>query len=372
MSGPRTRSQDHMEDNTSAPNIGSTMRQTVNSTPSTMTPPSRRNPIPNTPSRDQEMDELKKMVYSLTNQLNTVLSQRSNSSSRSIEEKLIKCLPKTKAPVYKGDTLKLDEFFHSIERYYTLRGIDIKVPDHDTWLGEAIREHLEGPALKYYSDTNDSKIVKPSWSQVKIQLKERFAVEDQASKDRQNLIKIRQGSSSLETYINKFLELNTRASRECELPEKWQIELFTMGLESTDVTAHVKLKHDVKLTKVIQSAREADAVYTMRKLTPKGDKQPQQPKKDKNGKKDKTQKNEVAETTNKAKCPKHPHAKHGPEDCWVLHPEKKPSVDSGNKNQNNAAQEGKKKNPSEQNMKELCERLNSISESLSKSLNYQA
>ena len=279
MAGPRTRSQANMEEDASAQREGATSTPrappSLNvGTPRTAAQTDNTTP-PRTPSRSQEIDELKQMVYDLSSQLNMVLNQRSNSPVRSLEEKLIKCLPKTKAPIYKGENLKLEEFFHSIERYYTLRGVDIHKQENNKWLGDAIREHLEGAALKYYSDTNDNRLLKPTWTEVKEQLKKRFTVEDQASKDRQELMKIRQGSNSLEKYINNFLELNTRTARESQLPEKWQIELFVMGLENKDVRAHVKLKHDDKLTTVIQSAREAEAIYTIRRTHPRMEKNQQ-------------------------------------------------------------------------------------------------
>ena len=343
------------EDNTSADQTRSSP-----TTPSSRNSGSNNPPI--TPTRNPEMDELRRLVLSLSNQV----TQLRQNSGRSLEEKLIKCLPKTKAPIYKGDSLQLDEFFHSIERYYILRGVDISKTENNRWLGEAIREHLEGSALKYYSDTNDNSSQKPTWIEVKDQLKKRFTVEDQASKDRQELMKIRQGNLSLEKFINKFLELNTRTARESELPEKWQIELFIMGLDNTNVTAHVKLQHDEKLTKVIQSAREADAIYNSRKDYTK--EKASNPRKN-----TKEYKQKGKEFIKKKNCPKHPNAKHGPDDCWTLHPEKKPSNTTGNlKQQNNAAQAEETTPRGDDQMKELYEKLASVSEAITQSLNDQA
>ncbi|GMF46603.1 unnamed protein product [Phytophthora fragariaefolia] len=235
-------------------------------------------------------------------------------------------------PIFDGliDGIKLNSFIFQFESYFKQNGYNIA--QHDHLLIDELNQCVRKKALtwhqRYMMDTSTVKL----WSAVKSDMMREFRAPNFDDKIRNQLLTIRQ-TRGYHGYVSKFRELQ----RVVRLDELTAVNLFVNVLSNAEMKKAIQRKQPASLTaavdagflelEVLDKSNAAtplqNRIVSERKARAGNTKQARggvTPKANRNSTGPRSQSNKPASSL----CPHCQKGVHDVDDCWVLHPEKKP------------------------------------------------
>jgi hypothetical protein len=235
-------------------------------------------------------------------------------------------------PTFDGviDGIKLNSFLFQFESYFQQKGYRLDRDDHllPRELNQCVRKNALVWYERYMTDDMTSKL----WSVMKSEMIQEFREPNFQAKVRNQLLQLKQ-IGAYHGYVNKFRELQ----RVVGLDELTAINVFVNGLTNAQMKIAIQRKQPTTLTAAVQEGflewelQEKPATSRQRVDDDGGfaKKQTSGKQKRSNAKADHRRNNsgEPSRRTTAAPgtlCSHCGRGVHKLEDCWVLHPEKKP------------------------------------------------
>ncbi|POM75660.1 Hypothetical protein PHPALM_7205 [Phytophthora palmivora] len=236
----------------------------------------------------------------------------------------------TKPPLFEGEIngMKLNSFIFQFEQYYSQKGYDLV--RHDSFVGLELNQSVSKTALtwfeRYMTDPDTAK----TWSAMKQEMMIKFREPNFTDRMQNQLLTIRQRGKS-GGYVAKFRDLQRIVCLDSQTTKN----IFINGLSDSALRQNILRKQPRDLHEAIKEGfleceiarknlvKETTEANTIKQSDPK-----------KHNTNSTTKPSAKAKTPTDSRlprvtCPHYQRGYHKQEDCWQLHPEKRPKGASG-------------------------------------------
>ncbi|GMF36761.1 unnamed protein product [Phytophthora lilii] len=232
-------------------------------------------------------------------------------------------------PIFDGliDGIKLNSFIFQFESYFKQKGYTIQ--HHDHLLIDELNQRVRKSGVSWYERYMTDPATVKSWSAMKVDMMREFREPNFDDKIRNQLLTLRQ-TGAYHGYVSKFRELQ----RVVRLDELTAVNLFVNGLANSEMKKAIQRKQPTSFRAAVeagflewnvQDKSNAIASQQNNNVSEKrgragNTKQARCGAAAKATRNSQSQSNKPASTL----CSHCRRGVHNIDDCWVLHPEKKP------------------------------------------------